>query len=174
MADHLIDIVNEKDEVIGSAMKSKKPELGFISRVSAVFVKDYNGKIIICKRGPNKKTSPNKFDLSACGNVDAGENYDQAAQRELWEETGIKCQPKMLDKFYQEVDESGKKFKYFVGIFVANSNNNPKLNEEIVSFRRLSINEIEEEISKIPENFCQGFIRDFNQVKEKLKILEKL
>jgi len=169
MADHLIDIVNEKDEVIGSEMKSKKSELGFISRVSAVFVKDSSGKIMICKRGPHKKTSPNKFDLSACGNVDAGEIYEKAAERELFEETGIKCQPKMLDKFYQEVDENGKNFKYFTGIFLAESNQDPQLNEELVAFRRMSVGEIETEMQETPEIFCQGFIKDFNQVKEKLK-----
>jgi len=168
MADHLIDVVNENDEVIGSEMKSRKPELGFISRVSVAFVRDSSGKIMICKRGPNKKTSPNKFDLSACGNVDAGESYQQAAIRELMEETGIDCRPKMLDKFYQEVDENGKKFKYFTGIFLVESDQDPQLNEELVAFKRISIEEIEKEIQENPDDYCQGFIRDFNQVKDKL------
>jgi len=171
MADHLIDIVNENDEVIGSKMKSKKPELGFISRVSVVFVKNSSGKIMICKRGPNKKNDPNKYDLSACGNVDAGETYEQAAARELMEETGIKCQPKMLDKFYQENIHDGKVFKYFTGIFLAESNEDPRLNQELVSFKRMSVEEIEKEMKETPENFCQGFLRDFNQVKQKLKSL---
>jgi hypothetical protein len=40
MADHYVDIVNENDEVIGKELKSRKPELNFISRVVAVLVKD--------------------------------------------------------------------------------------------------------------------------------------
>jgi hypothetical protein len=34
MADHYVDIVNESDEVMGKGLKSRKPELGFISRVA--------------------------------------------------------------------------------------------------------------------------------------------
>ena len=40
MADHYVDIVNENDEVIGKELKSKKPELNFVSRVVAIMVKD--------------------------------------------------------------------------------------------------------------------------------------
>jgi len=171
MEDHLIDIVNEKDEVIGSELKSKKPEIGFISRVAAVFVRDSEGRVIICKRGPNKKNDPNKYDLTACGNVDAGETYEQASARELMEETGIKGSPVMLDKFYCENEHSGKKFKYFVGVFILNSDQDPKLNDELVSFRKISFNELEKEMRDTPEIFCQGFIRDFDRVKNKLKTL---
>jgi len=169
MIDHLVDVVNEKDEVIESELKSRKANLGFISRVSVVFIRDSSGKIMVCKRGPNKKNDPNKYDLSACGNVNAGETYQQASERELFEETGIKCQLAMLDKFYQENIHDGRTFKYFTGIFLGNSDENPKLNEELVSFRKMTVGEIEEEMQETPENFCQGFIRDFNQVKQKLK-----
>lgn len=169
MADHLIDVVNEKDEVIGSELKSKKFELGFISRVVAIIVRDSNGKIIICKRGPHKTIDANMWDLSAFGNVDAGENYEQAAQRELWEETGIKNSVKMLDKFYLENIHGDRKIKIFCGVFLTNSDEEPKLNHEVVSCRKMSIEELEKEMKETPEVFCQGFIKDFNRVKNKLK-----
>ena len=168
MADHLIDIVNEKDEVIGSALKSKKSELGFISRVAVVFVKDSNGKIIVCKRGPNKKRYPGKYDLTACGNVEPGETYEQTAKRELTEETGIEGLPVMLGKYYCENIHDGIKFKYFVGVFLTTSDQEPKLNEELVLFRRMSVEEIGKEMKEFPEAFCQGFMKDFNLVKNKL------
>jgi len=169
MADHYIDIVNEKDEVIGKELKSKKPELGFISRVVAIFVQDSNRKIIVCKRGSHKKIDANKYDLSAFGNVDSGENYEQAAARELKEETGLVCHVRMLDKFYQENEHNGKKFKIFCGVFLANSDEEPKLNHEIVSFRKIAIEDIEKEMNDNPNTFCQGFRNDFNRVKDKLK-----
>ena len=53
MADHLVDIVNERDEIIGSDFKSRKAELGFISRASAVFLHDSDGNIVVCKRAPH-------------------------------------------------------------------------------------------------------------------------
>lgn len=169
MSDHLIDVVNEKDEVIGVELKSKKPDSGFISRVVAILVRDSAGKIIVCKRGPHKRIDSGKYDLSAFGSVDAGETYEQAAQRELMEETGIKSSVKMLDKFYQENKHDGKIFKIFCGIFLADSNQAPNLNHEVVSFKKMSIEELEKEMGKTPEIFCQGFIKDFNRVKQKLK-----
>jgi len=167
--DHLIDVVNEKDEVVGSELKSKKFELGFISRVVAIIVRDSEGKIIVCKRGPHKTIDANMFDLSAFGNVDAGENYQQAAQRELWEETGIKSPVKMLDKFYLENIHGDRKIKLFCGVFLSESDDEPKLNHELVSFRKMSVDELEKEMQETPEKFCQGFIKDFSHVKGKLK-----
>jgi ADP-ribose pyrophosphatase YjhB (NUDIX family) len=166
--DHYIDIVNEKDEVIGKDLKSKKPELGFISRVVAIFVRDSEGKIIVCKRGSHKKIDADKYDLSAFGNVDAGEDYEVAAKRELMEETGLVCPVVMLDKFYQENEHKAKKFKIFCGVFLAESDEGPKLNHEVVSFRKMTIEEIEKEMREKPNDFCQGFRNDFNKVKDKL------
>jgi 16S rRNA (adenine1518-N6/adenine1519-N6)-dimethyltransferase len=165
MADHYIDVVNEKDEVVGKELKSKKPEQGFISRVVAIFVQDSSGRLIVCKRASHKKIDADKYDLSAFGNVDAGENYEQAAQRELREETGLACPVKMLDKFYQENEHDGKKFKIFCGVFLVKSDEEPKLNHEVVSFRKMSVGEIKKEMTKNPNIFCQGFKNDFNRVK---------
>ena len=169
MADHYIDIVNEKDEVIGKELKSKKLNLGFISRVVSIIIQDPEGKFIICKRGSHKKIDADKYDLSAFGNVDAGENYEEAASRELIEELGIECPLVMLDKFYQENEHNGKKFRIFCGVFLGNTNQKPKLCHEVVSFRKMTFQEIKKEIEETPDKFCQGFRNDFNQVKEKLK-----
>jgi len=168
MADHYIDIVNENDEVIGKELKSKKTELGFISRVSAIFIRDSQGKFIICKRSPDKKYDPNKYDLAACGSLMVGESYEDGARRELEEETGINCKLTMLDKFYEEVWHENKIFKFFCGIFLAQSDQKLKLNEELVSYRKMAFNEIENEILNNPNDFCPGFINDFNRVKNLL------
>jgi len=168
MSDHYIDIVNENDEVIGKELKSKKPDLNFISRVVAIMVRDSEKRFIVCKRGSHKKVDADKYDLAAFGNVDAGEEYEQAAIRELKEELDIDCSVSMLDRFYQENEHKGKKFRIFCGVFLADTDDNPKLNHELVSFRKMTIEEIEKEIKESPDKFCQGFINDFNQVKDKL------
>lgn len=169
MIEEYLDIVNEKDEVVGKGLKSEKKTKGFISRLAVVFVKDSDGNIIICKRGDHKKNDPGLYDLSACGNVSAGETYKEAATRELLEETGIEGNLTMLDKFYLVNVHDGVDFKYFTTIFLCESNENPKLNEELVFFKKISIEELEKEIKENPEVFCHGFREDFIRVKEKLK-----
>ena len=129
------------------------------------------GKFIITKRALTKKISPGKEDLSACGNVNAKENYEEAAKRELFEETGIECPLNLLVNFYEEVDSQNidnKKLKYFCSVFLGETDQEPKFNDEIMLFRRLTKEEIEKEIVETPEKFCQGFINDFNKIKDKL------
>lgn len=171
MSDHLIDIVNEKDEVIGAEYKSLKAEKGFISRVAAVFLCDLKGDIIICKRAAHKKYSPNLYDLAAVGAVLQGESYQEAAQRELEEELQIKCELTMLDKFYQEAESvgEGEKLKYFCAVFLGKTDVEPVLNEELSEIRKLSWDELQLELKNGLEKFCPGFINDFGQVKEKLE-----
>lgn len=168
MADHLIDIVNEKDEVIGKELKSKKQELGFISRTVAIFVKDSNNKFIIAKRAMHKRLAPGKEDLAVCGNVDTGETYEQAAAREVAEETGITESMSLLERFYEEVDDGFGTLRYFCSIFIIYTDTEPNYNDEIMSYRKLTKQEIEKEIAQTPEKFCDGFINDFNKVKDKL------
>jgi len=38
MADELVDVVNERDEVIGQEMKSKCHKEGILHRISAIFL----------------------------------------------------------------------------------------------------------------------------------------
>ncbi len=164
--DHYVDIVNEKDEVISKELKSKKLEFNFISRLVVVLIRDSGGKFIICKRAAYKKFGAGKYDCSACGNVRSGENYQQAAHRELQEELNIQCPLTMLDKLYLEVENNAK---FFIGIFFGKSDEKPQLNHELDSFKKLTVKKIEKEIRQTPENFCLGFINDFNKIKEKLK-----
>ena len=49
-----------------------------------------NGKgVLLQLRAPQKKSFPNKWDISVAGHVDAGESPLQAVQREYQEELGI-------------------------------------------------------------------------------------
>jgi len=58
MADYYIDVVNKKDEVIGKELKSEKLLKGFISRVVAVYLRDSEGKFLMCKRADHKDDAP--------------------------------------------------------------------------------------------------------------------
>lgn len=173
MTDHLVDVVNEKDEVIGQQLKSKKKELGFISRVVGIFLINSKNEFIVCKRAPHKKEFANLYDLSAFGNVIAGESYISAAKRELKEELDIDCKLKSLDVFYEEVEYEGRKFRIFCGVFFGKSDQEPKLNEELLECKKMSFDEIEHELKTNKVKYCQGFVTDFNNVREKLKILIK-
>ena len=173
MADHLVDIVNERDEVVGSDLKSRKAELGFISRASAVFLHDSEGNIVVCKRAPHKKFSPNLYDLAAVGSVCAGETYEEAARRELLEEVGITCDLTLLDVHYQEAIEGGALMRYFCGIFLGRSDEDLVLNEELTESKKISFSQLSEELRNNSEQYCPGLVNDFCRVEEKLRGIPK-
>jgi isopentenyl-diphosphate Delta-isomerase len=171
MADYYIDVVNEKDEVIGKELKRKKLKQGFISRVVAVFLRDSGGKFLMCLRADEKDDAAGLWDLAVCGNVESGESYEEAAQRELEEELGIKCELKLLDKFYEEVEATkGGVLKTYCGVFLGLTDEIPKLNHELEQSRKMTFSEIEAELEKAPEKFCHGFRNDFQKVRSKLGV----
>jgi len=57
-------------------------------RVAVVFLVDPEGRILMQHRAPTAKVSPNQWALPG-GKIEAGETPDEAARREVLEETGL-------------------------------------------------------------------------------------
>jgi len=168
MEQEFLDIVNQKDNVIGQDTKENKFKKGLISRNVAIFIMDKNKKLLITKRSSLKESFPNRYDLAACGNVKVGESYEDAAYREVMEELGIHCDLKFLGKIFNVFKENNKTIKYFTGIFLGHFSRKVKLSDELVELRRLSVEEVEELI-KNKKLFTPGFVNDFLFIKDKLK-----
>ena len=165
----LLDVVDDKDKIIGKDTKENKFLKGFISRNVAIFILDDSKKLLIVKRSPDKKSFPNRYDLAVCGNVKTGEKYPDAAQRELMEELGIKCNLKYLGKIFNEFKENDKSVKYFTCIFLGHYAGKVKLSNELVELKKLSIKNVGELVEKDKYLFTPGFINDFMHVRDKLK-----
>ena len=169
MKEEYLDIVDENDIVIGKDTKSNKFEKELISRSVAVLIKDSNGRFIIVKRAPDKKSFPNGLDLAACGNVKSGESYEHAALREIKEETGFSCSIRLLRKVYNEEMENSKKRRYFTSIFLAESDAEITLNEEHVNYEKMPLNELKQKINSNPELFCPFFLKEIRAVEDLLE-----
>lgn len=94
MSAELFDIVDENDEVIGQAPRSEchgNPAL--VHRVAHVMVFNRQGALLLQKRAESKDIQPGKWDTSVGGHLDPGEDYKQAAIREMHEELGIENIP---------------------------------------------------------------------------------
>lgn len=94
----MFDVVNERDEVIGRAPRREVHRTGLRHRAVHVFIFNARGEIFLQKRSMSKDSSPGLWDSSASGHVDAGEDYDACAVRELREEIGLHlaaCPPRV-------------------------------------------------------------------------------
>ena len=86
----ILDLVDDEDRVIGRAPRDEvhgNPTL--LHRVVHVLVFDNRGRIFLQKRAGDKDVQPGRWDSSVRGHVDAGEEREVAARRELAEELGI-------------------------------------------------------------------------------------
>ena len=88
-SEKMIDVVDENDKVIGKATWQEAREKGLAFRAANVLVFNQKGELFVHRRSRNLPTFPGMWDFKLGGIVDAGENYEEAALRELKEEAGI-------------------------------------------------------------------------------------
>lgn len=89
MGNALIQIVDEHDQPIEASTMDDAQKNGKIHRIVRVIVEDSDGNILLQKRAKTMTLYPGRWDCSAAGHVDQGEDYLAAATRELAEEVGI-------------------------------------------------------------------------------------
>ncbi len=87
--DEMLDVVNERDEVVGRAPRREVHARGLLHRAVHLFVFNSRGGLFVQKRSMNKDRNAGKYDSSAAGHVDSGEDYDTAAAREVREELNL-------------------------------------------------------------------------------------
>ncbi len=85
----ILDVVNEEDEVIGTADREEVHRVGLLCRLIYVCFYTADGNIIFQKRSLTKKNDPGRLTTAASGHVSSGQSYIEAAVRETFEETGI-------------------------------------------------------------------------------------
>lgn len=91
--DEIFDVVNDHDEVIGQATRGEVHARRLFHRAVHVLVFGADGRLFLQQRSRLKDTSPGLWNSSCSGHLDAGEDYDAAAVRELREEIGLAVTP---------------------------------------------------------------------------------
>lgn len=82
-------VVDETDRVVGKAPRAEVHGNNLVHRAVHVLLFNEDGELFLQKRSRLKDRHPCVWDSSAAGHVDAGEDYDEAAARELEEELGV-------------------------------------------------------------------------------------
>lgn len=89
----IIDIVNEKDEVINTIEKNEAHKQWLLHRfVNIMIFSADKSKVLLQQRHHTKMSFPLLLDASAWGHINSWESYHSAANRELKEELWITCQ----------------------------------------------------------------------------------
>ena len=82
-------VVDAEDNVVGAAPRDTVHANNLLHRAVHILLFNDGGELYLQKRSRFKDRHPGVWDSSAAGHVDAGEEYDAAAVRELEEELGV-------------------------------------------------------------------------------------
>jgi len=181
MTDELIDICDENNNLLGiQKMGSEVHKNGLWHRASHVWIYNSKGEILLQLRAKNKELYPDMWDISAAGQVSAGEEPIISGLRETEEEIGLSVKKDELEFFkirkHKAIFRNIKDNEFYYVYFLKFDGDVKKLkfqDEEVQSIQFLPIEKIEEELKRNPEKYVPH--RDYwfeviNKVKQKLNL----
>ncbi len=157
------DIVDPEDNVLRGAPRSEVHGGKHLHRATHIWVFNSAGELLIHRRTAEKEEEPLRWTSSASGHVSAGEDYLPAAERELWEELGLKGELSRMHKVFAGPDVG---YEHTV-LFGCQSDEPPTPDpREILEYRYMGMSELTEWIESAPGDFThpfRAFIRWYQQ-----------
>lgn len=148
-------VVDEQDEVVSDAPRSMVHANNLRHRAVHILIFNEAGELFLQKRSPWKDRHPSLWDSSAAGHVDAGEEYDEAARRELKEELGVEAEPHRVAK----LESSERTGQEFIWVYRASHDGPFTLaRDEIESGEFFALEVVAGWIDARRDDFAPGFI----------------
>ncbi|MEO5960864.1 MAG: NUDIX domain-containing protein [Opitutaceae bacterium] len=155
-AEEWFDVVNERDEPIGRELRRTVHGRGLWHRAVHVLVFNRAGEVFLQKRSMTKDLSPGLWDSSCSGHLDAGEDYDAAAVRELAEEIGVRV--KMTPERWFRIGACVETGWEFVWVYRLRHEGPFTLHpDEIETGAWAAPEEVTRRIKSRPEEYCPSF-----------------
>jgi len=162
MADELLDIVNDEDQITRQEMRSIVHQLGLQHRGAHVFLFTPDGKMLVQKRSADRSASPSALDCSVSEHVKAGESYLEAAVRGMKEEMGVDgiyIKPLVKFRMNYGVNDNEICTLYEGTVDPAKVKFDPVEIEEIYYF---DLNELQGMVTEGRVTFCSWFVELLN------------
>ncbi|HYR24103.1 MAG TPA: 16S rRNA (adenine(1518)-N(6)/adenine(1519)-N(6))-dimethyltransferase RsmA [Chthoniobacterales bacterium] len=157
-------VVDTEDRLKGTAPRTKVHANNLLHRAVHVLIFNPAREVFLQMRSRWKDRHPLAWDSSAAGHVNAGEDYDQAASRELREELGIEIPLKKVAKLSAS-ERSGYEF---ICLYRGSYDGELRLNpSEIEAGRFFPLTVVDEWIKARPKDFAPGFVECWKIWREK-------
>jgi isopentenyl-diphosphate delta-isomerase len=145
MQQEYLDIVNDLDEVTGNAPREQIYEKLHKHRIVHVLIFNTKGEMALQMRSATKSYCPSHWSTAVGGHVQAGEEYEAAARREMLEEAGL--QDLDLSLAFKDIytDPVRPDFKKFLATFTVTTDQQFVITEdEVESIKFFPMSEIKE------------------------------
>lgn len=153
-----IPVVDERDNIIGYKEREDRTPSD-IFRITAIWITDENGNILLQQRKLNKKINPGKWGPAVSGTVEKDETYESNAYKEIEEEIGVSnVKLKEIAKIFRE-PKSGRKFVQLYSCVIPRNYKLIPQKEEVEQLKWFSKEELLDVYNKRPEDFVD-FIKD--------------
>ena len=166
--DEWFDVVNERDEVVRQATRREVHATGLWHRAIHVLVFDAQGRVFLQKRSMLKDLSPGHWDSSCSGHLDAGEDYDAAAVRELGEEIGVR--PPTPPERWFRIEACTETGWEFVWVYRLRYDGPITIDPREIQYGEwVAPSEVSARLARRPDDFCPSFKLLWPMVAERLE-----
>lgn len=148
-------VVDDQDRLMGDAPRAEVHGNNLRHRAVHILVFNNLGELFLQKRSPWKDRHPRLWDSSAAGHVEAGEEYDVAANRELREELGVSAELTRVAK----LPASEKTGQEFIWLYQARHDGPFELARSEIEYGQFFPTEVVSAWVKArPDDFAPGFV----------------
>lgn len=155
--DEVFDVVDADDQIVRQATRKEVHECNLMHRAVHILVFNKHRDCLLQKRSQLKDRHPGVWDSSAAGHVDAGEDYNTAARRELKEELGIEAEKLIRIAKISPCPENG--MEHVVLYLAAHNGKVTFPASEIEAVTPFSAEIIDKWILRSPQDFAQSFLQ---------------
>ena len=157
MKNEIVDIVDEKNNVLYQTTKSEAHQKGLLHRTVISEVIDSKGRWLLFIPSDHKQDT-GQYVSPIGGHVKSGESIGEALKREAFEETGLKdFKFKYIGKDIYNRFVIGHQENHFFIVYEIYSDQKPVLSDETKDYRYFTPKEINELMRSKPKVFGGAF-----------------
>ena len=164
-ATELLQVVDGDDQPVGALDRVTVHAQARLHRAVHVLLTNPQGELLLQRRSFAKDRYPGRWDSSAAGHVDAGEDYEHCAYRAVGEELGFRVPLEFVGKL-RASEMTGHEF---VAVYCGRTDQKPSPNPlEIDASGAFPLSVIDAWIERCPEDFAPGFIACYRLARGRL------
>lgn len=159
MTTPLTQIVDEHDIVIGHKRREDVHPKTDIYRVSALWITNSHGDVLLAQRSFTKKNSPGRWGPAVAGTVEDDESYIENIIKESEEELGIqKVTFSIMQK--ERIRSPRNYFCQWYGVTIDEPASAFRIqSEEVEQIKWIDYDDLRQDVELHPENYVQGLKR---------------